>query len=551
MKKFVYIIISCLTVSTAIAQNEVESESKTVKATLFLNGAQVHRQARVNLRSGANLVKLTGLRRDINANSIIVEGSNSFNIVSVEQKVNYLKKTDELFEYKNLVSQRDKLKWEIRKIQADRTVLDEETNVLRANQEIKGREETMNVERLMDYSDIYNDKMVEITIKRNALDKKERESQLRMQNLNKQLQALEVTNNKATTEIWVTLNAPNSGNAVIAFSYYTGEARWSPFYDIRSGENNDNVNFVLKGRLTQSTGETWEKVNLTLSTGNPSLTSTLPALQPWTISSAKIVTTSNGSKKGKYKNVAKADAYSDDYEISAANEAPALSEVVVTEDEKLEVSYNQPIATMQNNLTTMEYVISEPYTLAGDNLEYDVDVTVKSAPGKKTFYTAPGYEEKAYTIVQVPEWHKLALLNGEAAMYYNDNYVGRTDIYTEGVKDTLPLTFGPDNNIIVMRKLIHSKDRNQVSGSNKVMNRTVEISLRNNKSKAAEVDITDQLPIAYNKSITVEKLELNGGTYNDKTGIVNWKVTLAPGETKKIVFSYRVKYPKNNTITKF
>jgi len=553
MKKL-FIIISILSVSSinVFGQNEVEAHSKTVKATLFLSGAQVHRQAYVNLQRGANVVKLTGLRQNINPTSIIIEGNPAFTIVSVEHKYNYLKKAQEMFEYKDLVNQREKLRWEIKKIQADKNVLDEEMNVLRANMEVKGREETLNIERLMDYADLYNDKQVDISIKRNELEKREREANERMNRLNKQLKEMEAMHNKSTSEIWVTLNANNTGNTYIMFNYYTTEASWKPFYDVRMSDDNEKIGFVLKGKLIQSTAENWEKVNLTLSTGNPSLNTVLPTLSAWNVYSAKPVVYATGKKKGKNTGYYGGDDYG-----GVVSKTPAAADYDKKAEEQKELeqeevmAYNQPVATMKNNLTTMEYNITEAYTLPGDNQYYDVDIDVQQADSKKQYYSAPGYEQKVFVRSQIPSWTKLNLLGGEAAMYYNNQYVGKTDLDPESMEDTLKLSFGPDNNVLVTRRCIHEKTRSQVTGSNRIVNRTFEIVLRNNKNVPVELEVNDQLPVTYNKSISVDKVDLAGARYDEKTGYLNWKVKLGAGETKKIVFSYKVKYPKNSPITKF
>jgi hypothetical protein len=38
------------------------------------------------------------------------------------------------------------------------------------------------------------------------------------------------------------------------------------------------------------------------------------------------------------------------------------------------------------------------------------------------------------------------------------------------------------------------------------------------------------------------------GNYNTETGMVNWKLDLNAGETKKIRLGYKVKYPKDKVI---
>ena len=43
-------------------------------------------------------------------------------------------------------------------------------------------------------------------------------------------------------------------------------------------------------------------------------------------------------------------------------------------------------------------------------------------------------------------------------------------------------------------------------------------------------------------------MNLENASVNDETGILTWKLSIAAGESKKIRFSYTVKYPKDKTV---
>ena len=85
-------------------------------------------------------------------------------------------------------------------------------------------------------------------------------------------------------------------------------------------------------------------------------------------------------------------------------------------------------------------------------------------------------------------------------------------------------------------------------GSNKKQTFTYEITVRNNKKEPIQMELQDQYPLSTTKDIEVELLQHEGATVNDETGIVTWKVQLAPGEIKKYRLSYSVKYPKDKVI---
>ncbi len=61
--------------------------------------------------------------------------------------------------------------------------------------------------------------------------------------------------------------------------------------------------------------------------------------------------------------------------------------------------------------------------------------------------------------------------------------------------------------------------------------------------------LKDQYPLTTNKEIEIELNDDGGAEINTELGILNWKLKLAPGEVKKIRFSYSVKSPKDKHIS--
>jgi len=60
--------------------------------------------------------------------------------------------------------------------------------------------------------------------------------------------------------------------------------------------------------------------------------------------------------------------------------------------------------------------------------------------------------------------------------------------------------------------------------------------------------LKDQFPLTTNKEIEVELLDDGGASVNSEIGVLTWKLELAPGEVRKVRFSYSVKYPKDKVI---
>jgi len=88
----------------------------------------------------------------------------------------------------------------------------------------------------------------------------------------------------------------------------------------------------------------------------------------------------------------------------------------------------------------------------------------------------------------------------------------------------------------------------KIIGSNKRETSAWEITIRNNKKQAIDLRIEDQLPVSMNKSIEVEMLDCSGGKNNKETGLITWKIKMAPSAEKKLRLSYAIKYPKDQRV---
>jgi hypothetical protein len=50
------------------------------------------------------------------------------------------------------------------------------------------------------------------------------------------------------------------------------------------------------------------------------------------------------------------------------------------------------------------------------------------------------------------------------------------------------------------------------------------------------------------EEIKVEKENIDGATYDEKTGILFWQLSIAPKQVLKKQLAFQVKYPKNKKI---
>lgn len=169
-------------------------------------------------------------------------------------------------------------------------------------------------------------------------------------------------------------------------------------------------------------------------------------------------------------------------------------------------------------------------------------------PAEYKYVAIPKIDPKAYLVASIRNWTTLNLLDGEASIFIDNKYTGKSLIYSAEVKDTMEWSLGPDHNIIVKRE----KDLNKTS-KKRLSNTTrhlfsFSLEVVNTRSGPVSLEIFDQIPVSNTDRIEVRDLDLSGGELNDKTGIIRWVVKLDPGKKRKWNLDYEVRYPADEFI---
>jgi hypothetical protein len=116
------------------------------------------------------------------------------------------------------------------------------------------------------------------------------------------------------------------------------------------------------------------------------------------------------------------------------------------------------------------------------------------------------------------------------------------------LKDTLTISLGTDNSILVKREKRKDYTSKKVIGANRTDTYSFLITVRNNKPTQVKITLNDQIPVSSNSGINVDPIELSGGRLDQQTGEIKWDLEIKPQETKQIVLTYSVKYPKDKTV---
>ena len=192
-------------------------------------------------------------------------------------------------------------------------------------------------------------------------------------------------------------------------------------------------------------------------------------------------------------------------------------------------------------LTTSSYEIELPYTILTDGKEHQVEVKEENIKAEYQYTCAPKLETDAFLTANVVDWEQYNLLEGEANLYFEGTYLGKTLLKTDAVDDTLKLSLGRDKNVVVTRTKLKEFSKSSVFSSKKKESRSFEIKIKNKKGIPLSISIEDQIPVATDKDIAVE-FEAKGAEYDKNKGRLTWKIEIKPFEDKKLFFNYSVKH---------
>jgi uncharacterized protein (TIGR02231 family) len=535
MQKLIFSFLFLFTF--AIANAQVQNTTSILNAvTVYSNGAELSHTAKATIPAGNSELVIKNIATSLDENSIQVGSNGDLTIMSVSFKREYLGNRPKS---NLLIKLEDSLKFANNEIEIIKSQIATQRNavsILDANKVVRGENTGLNVLELQKMVDYYISKHKEITVAVQTLTAKETKQQETINKLNSQIAEMRSGQEYGTGEIVLQILNTNATAVTFNISYVSYTAAWSPVYDLKTKDTKSPLKIIYKGNIVQNTGLDWNKVKLSLSTSNPSQSGTAPILSTWFLDYYQ----ANYGNKSK-------NAYSNNYQQSAPmmNSIQSLgADAPITPSEKTVSDFTTVTETALNAI----FDIDLQYDIPSDNKAHSVSMKEYEVPAQYKYYCVPKMDKDAFLLAEVSDWESLNLVPGPANIIFDGTYVGKSFIDPNSTQDTLNLSLGRDRKIVVKREKVQDYCSAKMIGSNRLHTVTYEIKVKNTRKEAIGMLLKDQHPISTNKDIVVELLESDNAEQNTETGVLTWRLNIAPGETKKVRISYSVKYPKDKNV---
>jgi uncharacterized protein (TIGR02231 family) len=488
---------------------------------------------KTQLNAGKTNLIVGGLTSMLDPQSIQVSGKGDFIILWTSHQQNYLSELNMPKVLKSLKDSVELLQKQVQLEQSQKEILNKEEQMLMSNQKIGGTNQNLTVTELKAMADFYRSRLTEIVSSRMKEDDKIKKLNELLVKLQQQINSQNEMYQRNTSEIVISLSADAATNADFEISYVVGNAGWAPLYDIRVVNTRSPLQLSYKANVFQSTGEEWKNVKLKLSTANPNESGLKPELIAWYLDFYQLlqgVVSGYGKKK-----------------MNAPAMAMRKEDVGEMKMESVPATTAEFVNTIQTSLNT-EFDISLPYTVSSANKPMLVDIRKYELKAEYNYSAAPKLDKDAFLLAKATGWEELSLLPGEANIFFEGTFTGKSFIDPNNIKDTLSLSLGRDKRIVVKREKLKELASRKLIGTNQKESFAWEISIRNTKTEAVKISLEDQIPVSQNSQIEVTVLDIAGAKYNKDTGKLSWDLNLQPNETRKIVFKYEVKYPKDKQV---
>jgi uncharacterized protein (TIGR02231 family) len=218
------------------------------------------------------------------------------------------------------------------------------------------------------------------------------------------------------------------------------------------------------------------------------------------------------------------------------------------EGQSFDANQMEPVFTVDESVMRIEYTIKSSTNIASDNKPHHVVINSTDVPYTMAYSAVPKLDPDAFLMGKLVGWEDLNLLPSSARLYFDESFIGTTTIDPQTTSDTLLINLGRDKEVVMKRITLKEKCKEQVLSDYKVHTKSFEITIRNTKAIALDFDLEDQIPVSSDPNIKINLIDKDGADLNELNGQLSWHFKLKPKETKKVRFTYEVKYPKDKFI---
>jgi len=349
-----------------------------------------------------------------------------------------------------------------------------------------------------------------------------------------------LSNIKDSRTISISLIVHQAGS--LRLSYQINHAGWKPGYRASLDSGTSKVDLERLATISQSTGESWNNVTMTLATGHPNMSPQAPNPDTWELSYVKPEPLAKPAQPAMLGLFAAAPA-----PIEAPRAAFAYAE---QRQQTADAPAEDPVVAELQNTFATQFNVPARVTLPADGREISINLSAQQLPIKQAVRIVPRADTTG-VLTASAERPDGVWLSGNVQLFRDGNYVGVTQWQSQ---ESGPLIFPFGRDDMVRVKVDHTPTKQGSSGllSQHSERHIVDQYIISSAHKTpVDILVLESTPVSTSDEIRVQSSFLPKPTvdkWDDKDGIVGWQKTLAANEQMKISIDYDISYPKEGNV---
>lgn len=365
-----------------------------------------------------------------------------------------------------------------------------------------------------------------------AADVALRDAQARRDALARELSTVQGADQYARRDVTVEVESPTAGRVSVKLAYILPGASWAPVYDARADVPGKKVGLALSALVTQTTGEDWDDVTLTLSTARPQAGTAPPEVVPFWLERPQPVYSRYDRGEAAGAAMDEDDGGVDKKRAEEAPPPPPPAPMAVVE------------AIVEARAVATTFTVPVRSDVPGDGTRRRLRVTEVPLDVQIVHITAPRLDPSAFLVARGAWKAPWPLLPGEVAAFVGDAFVGTQPSPVPDVNGDIALGFGRDDRV----RISTVTDLDQ-TGAPDLFGRVtarkrVRLTVDNARDEAIVAEIVDRLPRS--REMRWRVVYRGEPPTRDDQGVMRFVRDVAAGASVTVAFGYDVSWPRRD-----
>ncbi len=496
-------------------------KSKATEVSVYRNSVSVTRVGSVSLPAGRSTIFIQGMSKTAKSDSFSVKFPTEIHAVNI-QVVSY-EETGEDLESEKIAKELSELNYNVETY----SMLIE---LRKKNGDFSSRKD-ISVEDQEKYLESLPEKLLGLHDSINKLNAEKVK-------VSEKLKKAEAEEEKPL--IMVELECEKEGEYPFILQYQETSGSWEPKYEVRfTGEGNP-LDVYMKAKIMQCSGEDLKQVKVTLYTGNPSASQSIPNLP-----SVKLSIYEPPVERVRGKGAMMDMAMVGGGQMMAAAAASPMMGMAMMNMETMKTAE----ATVSEEETMTAFELPDLRDLLSDTDGNIASLQSFKVDAKYNSLCIPCVKDTSFLTATITsaDW---PLPAATAAIYLKEVFAGNVYVNPDSEEETFILSLGQDERLNVIRKELPCKTQDVFLKNQKKKSHEYAIKITNKSSESIKVLLKDSIPVSTDKTIVVDASELSGGVINEENGVIDWEITVADHASEEIKLAYTITWPKDKQISR-